>query len=105
MDCFDDDKPHCDLAVIDAGMPRTGSTLLYELAADACTYVKKGAKHLRCVNAGYWRLDRHLNQAPGAWTLQRIPNGTNVVPVKSHEWEQLGASYGALQTKPCFNDP
>lgn len=77
------DKP-CKVALIDAGMERTGSTLLASLAASAI--VQTGLTHVSLTEA-FWRLDRHVNNRNLNWTLPDIPTETDVVLFKTHEYD------------------
>ena len=80
-------KPNCELAVIDAGMPRTGSTLLSLLIDDAVKKVQEAfGWRLKIQKGGYWRLNRHMQDPKKKYHLN-IPDGTDIVTIKSHEFD------------------
>lgn len=80
----------CKVAVIDAGLPRTGSTLLSLLVEDAMEQLTdvfgSGNYARRVVDLGYWRYDRH-REGSYSWSISDIPEGTDIVTVKSHEYD------------------
>jgi len=80
----------CDLAIINAGMPRTGSTLLQELAVEAVSLLGKtfpSQRRLSFVNGEYWRFNRHLNNHSSDWSGPTVPEHTDIVYFKSHNWD------------------
>lgn len=84
--------PECDLAVVMAGSPRSGSTLLTKIIVDS---VKRLSARfdVSYANLGYWRLDRHMlrpqqvDLANMTKMLTRIQAGTQVVILKTHEYD------------------
>lgn len=84
--------PECDLAVVMAGSPRSGSTLLTKIIVDS---VKRLSARfdVSYANLGYWRLDRHMlrpqqdDLANMTKMLARIQAGTQVVILKTHEYD------------------
>ena len=85
-------KPKCELVVLMAGTPRSGSTLLLKIIDDCLSRLHETFQ-INYFNYGYWRLDRHLRRAAEIDSrstkenLKRIKNGTRVVVVKSHRYD------------------
>lgn len=90
----------CRLAVINAGSPRAGSTLLQQIIDDAVVRVRLRFKRIEIINAAYWRFDRHLLSNPryyeliGKWWGPRnrswVPprdEKVDVLVAKSHEFD------------------
>ena len=82
----------CELAVVVAGAPRTGSTLLTRITEDC---LERLSKHLnvKYKSIGYWRYVRHIKGSPEedmesmVKVLDSIEPDVQVLVLKSHEYD------------------
>ena len=85
-------RPTCDLALIIAGTPRSGSTVIYNIVKNALNLIAVHS-NITYAGIGYWRFHRHTRQSPALdlstmrKVLGRVKNSTQVVFVKSHQYD------------------
>jgi len=85
-------RPTCALALIIAGTPRSGSTLIQAIAKTTLNLLAVHS-HITYADIGYWRFHRHIRKPPNSdlstmrKVLGRVKNRTQVVLVKTHEYD------------------
>mmetsp|Transcript_7655 Transcript_7655/g.10651 ORF Transcript_7655/g.10651 Transcript_7655/m.10651 type:complete len:201 (+) Transcript_7655:101-703(+) len=87
-------QPQCKLLIVNAGLPRTGSTLLGSLALHAIRRTLPATFTIRpkVIATRYWREDRHSHKAKASQTKQIFPDNIDIFMTKSHEFDSELAS-------------